>query len=76
MGDDLDLRRLLILLLLGDPAAADELDRLGDKLKEKAAQLRAEQAPRSTGGMGDRVQMRLVGPDGTVKQVVDTNPTG
>lgn len=55
-----------------DPArAADELDALAGRLTALATRLRA-QAPRSPAGMSDRVQIAVVGPDGKVKQTVDT----
>ena len=68
-----DLRRLAALIAARDPAAADELDIMADKLRALAARLRAGENPnRSTGGATDRVQMNVFGPDGTLKRRVDT----
>jgi hypothetical protein len=63
-----------------DPlSAADRLDALADELRKRASLLReADQAApsahgfRSSGGMGDRAKMQVVGPDGKVKQATDT----
>lgn len=68
-----DLKRILLLVARRDPAAADELDRLADKLRALAARLRAAPGTRSIGGVGDRVRMQLRGPDGSVRH--DTDPT-
>jgi hypothetical protein len=69
-----DLKRILILVATNDPTAADEIDRLADKLHTLATQLRAAHATagndsgtRSTGGVGDRIRMQLIGPDGKLK---------
>lgn len=69
-------RNLMLRVAAGDPSAADDLDLLADQLRSLAARLRAGASdnPRSTGGVIDRVQMALIGPDGTVKQRTDTNP--
>lgn len=51
--------------------AADLLDQMADKLRAKAAELR-QQADKCKGGTSDRVQMTLRGPNGEIKQTVDT----
>lgn len=65
----------VVKLIQSDPAgAADKIDDLVVKLKNIAAQLRrkAESDYCSHGGAGDRVRIQVVGPDGTIKQTVDT----
>lgn len=67
--------RDLTALMEADPAAAaDRLDALADRLRVAAAGLRqmATGGMRSQGGAGDRVRMQVVGPDGRVRQTVDT----
>lgn len=78
--DSADLRNLLARVMAGDPSAADELEALAGRLHDIATRLRAGQAgepgTRDPGGMTDRVQMQVVGPDGhgniVTKQKVDT----
>ncbi len=62
------------LMLLRDPRAADEIDALADELRAAAARIREESGAdiRATGGAGTRVQMNVVGPEGEIKQSVDT----
>ncbi len=64
-----------------DPlAAADEFDRLADKMREVASALRSEAGRQRseqddfvfTSGFGDRVRMAVIGPDGGVKSYIDT----
>lgn len=72
-----DIRRLVMLVAMGDPSAADEIDRMADKLRSLAARLRSGTAVnpnRSMGGASDRVQMRVTGPDGELKHETDTDP--
>ncbi len=65
-------------LLSSDPlAAADAIDALANRLHAKAQELRDGVAStgesfRSPGGMTDRVKMSVHGPDGTIKQEIDT----
>ena len=70
-NDILKLLESLSTKLVTDPAfAADDLDRLGDLLKSKAAKMRASaqgHAPKSIGGVGDSCHLRVAGPDGNVK---------
>lgn len=67
-----DLKRILVLVATGDPAAADEIDRMADRLHALATRLRANSGIRATGGVGDRIRMQLVGPDGKLKH--DSGP--
>lgn len=64
----------LLRLIADDPiAAAGRLEGMAAKLTELAAALRAGNSPTlDTPGVGDRVQMNLVGPDGRVRQQVDS----
>lgn len=75
------LREILELLATDPLLAADAIDRYADQLKERAREIRelvergrTAQAD-APGGMGDRVKMAVVGPDGGVKQTVDTDTT-
>lgn len=62
----------LFELLASDPqAGADELDRMAAQLKALATHVRGNPL-KSIGGMTDRVQMELVGPDGVIKRRIDT----
>lgn len=74
--EGLDVRDLLARVIAGDASAADDLDRMADKLKGLAAALRGGGGPLDTGGMGDRVRMAVVGPDGAVKATTDTGSGG
>ena len=70
-----ELYLLLAKVAAGDPAAADELDALAEKLKAVAAVLRAPKAEdpyEVVGGMADRVLVNVVGPDGRVRVKTDT----
>lgn len=64
--------------LQSDPdGAADRLEKLAAKLLEVAKQLRSRKTLsdfQTPGGMGERVRIDVVGPDGQVKQQVDTRP--
>ena len=82
MGGTEELRRVLEALARGPGPGADALDAqiarltaLRDNLLAQAAALRASpDAPpgtRSEGGTGDRVRMRVVGPDGTIKATAE-----
>jgi len=54
--------------------AADRLDKVAAMLQAKAKILRESQSGYTTdNGMGDRVLMKVIGPDGNIKQKVDTN---
>lgn len=69
------LRSLLLRVAAGDPSCADELDTLADKIHVLASNLRAKGRRENEvgrGGLGDSVKMKLVAPDGTIKQVVDS----
>lgn len=66
------LNRLARLIIEKPGEAANELDRMAERFRQLASQLRSRAACRDDSGIGDRVQIKLIGPDGTVKQVVDT----
>lgn len=72
-----DLYRLLALVAAGDPAAADEIDAMADKLRDVAAALRSrvERTDEFVGGTSDRVLISVVGPDGCARQKTDTGGT-
>lgn len=63
-----------VLGLLGsDPvAAANRLDALADEYRALAQRLRGSVGYQSRGGTGDRVRMQVVGPDGAIRQTIDT----
>jgi hypothetical protein len=67
-------RAIVAKLLVNDPSVAADLRDLGNQLFALAERIEARQdeAMKSTGGTGDRVQMNLVSPDGTVKSTHDT----
>ena len=69
-------RRILALLATRDPVAADEVEQLGRDLIALADRLRNERPPTSPGGASDRATLELVGPDGQIKQTVDTGLRG
>lgn len=73
------IRRIVGLMLLRDAKAADEMELMGDELYELATKYRESLSARehpmgdvSVGGAVDRVQMKLIGPDGQVKSHHDT----
>jgi hypothetical protein len=73
------LKNLSQLIRTDPEAAAGQLEESADRMLKLAARLRelAAQGPyRSRGGTADRVQMEVVGPDGNVKQSVDTAAPG
>lgn len=65
----------LLRKMADDPAgAADDIEAMGCRLIALARQLREQGGgPLSTGGMTDRVQINVVGPDGQLKKSVDTD---
>lgn len=73
-GDDLDLPRIIGLIVTGDPGAAPTLRELAGKLIALAERLEAaactiEKNPYSVpSGMTDRVRMRVNRPDGTTTE--------
>jgi len=66
----------MLELIAADPlAGAEKLEEMGNGLLELARRLRETAPPsgfRDPGGMTDRVKMSVVGPDGTVRQTIDT----
>lgn len=71
---DYNLPDLLRRVIAGDVTAADEIDRLAGRLRDLANHLRQgnQDGTRDPGGMSDRVQMQVIGPNGEIKQQVDT----
>lgn len=69
-----ELAKMFSLIANRDPAAAGMVRTMAHRLLALADRLeaRAENPMRSPGGMGDRVQMKVVGPDGELKQQTDT----
>lgn len=55
-------------------AAADIIEKAAYKMLELAAHLRKGNGTRDNGAANDRVQMRVVGPNGEIKQQTDTGP--
>lgn len=55
-------------------ASADQLDALAARLSAFAATLRAQgqSGYLAQGGMGERIRVNVVAPNGTVKQQIDT----
>jgi hypothetical protein len=72
-----ELRQIAELVLTDPPAAADRIDAVADRLHEQANALRASVRPevpyRVPSGMNDRIKMRVMGPDGKIRQEIDTN---
>ena len=67
--------KMLLELMKHEPCkAADELERLADNLKMLAKKVRDSNSKsgRSPMGMGDRVMVDVLGPDGEIRQSVDT----
>lgn len=59
-------------LVATDPqGAALRLEKAGDRLHELAAQLRNGNPWQVPGGIADRVKIKVIGPDGLVKQAVE-----
>lgn len=55
--------------------AAVEIHKMADKLRALALRLEAEESTVvGRGGMSERIQMNVVGPDGRIKKSVDTHP--
>lgn len=67
-----ELTEIMTLMRTDPVACANKLDQMADKLHALADRIRRGDGVRDIGGMGDRVQINLVGPDGTIKQRVDT----
>lgn len=77
MIDDLDaveaVRDMLEEMVKNPTAAADRLDAMADDIRALAARLRTQpNGFRDPGGMGDRVRINVMGPDGKPKQSIDT----
>lgn len=69
----IEVREILALAMESPALAADRLDALADVMRRTAGELRAIESWKSPGGMGDRVLINVIGPDGTVKQTVERN---
>jgi len=74
MADRPDTRELLLRVAAGDPTCADDVERLGHELIALAAGLRAGGGAMGDdrGGFGDSVAMKVIAPDGRVRQSIDT----
>ncbi len=70
-----DTTRLLELAATDPIAAADILDDWARQLQETAEQLRTQALPNafSTGGVGDKVFIKVFGPDGQLKSMGGTH---
>ena len=67
------IRLLFQRVMAGDTSAADEVEALANRLKAIAEQLRFRAGSIvGVSGVSDRVQIRVVGPTGEVKQTADT----
>lgn len=68
------IRDILIRVAAEDPTVADEVEQMGRDLIATADRLRAKGGDgwQSTGGMSDSVAVKVVAPDGSVRQSVDT----
>lgn len=71
-----DLRKILLLMATKEhKLAAVEIHKMADQLRALALRLEAEEATViGRGGMSERIQMNVVGPDGKIKRSVDTHP--
>jgi len=72
-----DVQRIIGLLATDPLGAADAIENVSARLREQAEAIRkvvsAEQSPfKVPGGMVDIVKMRVVGPNGEIKQSVTT----
>lgn len=71
-----DLREVLSLLARDPLAAADRIDAIANRLHEQAeairSRFRSEDPYTVPGGMTDRVKANVIGPDGQIKQSIDT----
>lgn len=74
MTQSFDFQKIIGLIATGQNVlAADEVDRLVDRLKQLSTELRAKaEGGMFVTGMGDRVKMNVFGPKGNVIQSVDT----
>ncbi len=63
---------ILEAMTRGPGPCADALDELADKIRAIASEMRNNSGTRDQGGAVDRCRMNVVGPDGKVKQQVDT----
>ncbi len=73
-----NLREILVLLTTNPLKAADLIDGMAYRLHDQAKAIRQAvcegRDPRiNPGGMGDVVKMQVIGPDGDLKQSVDTS---
>lgn len=75
MGN-MNIQNLLTRVLEGDVSAADELDLMAERLQDLADKLRSgtfsQGGTTDPGGVTDRVQINVVGPDGIIKESSDT----
>lgn len=75
MTEPIQLQDVLALLTSDPMRAADEMCKLADQLRAGAEELRARHSDpfKVPGGLSDRVRMSVVGPNGEVKQRIDTD---
>ena len=76
MNPLVDLSNILEMIKTDPARAAERLEDIATRLTGLANKLKEiakdREGIRSTGGVGDRVQIELVGPDGQIKQRIDT----
>lgn len=75
MTEPLDFRKIVSLMVANDPAVVPELDKMIARLQAVRDRFAAqtENPTSSINGIGDRAQLAVVGPDGSVKQTSDTS---
>lgn len=67
-----ELTELSRMIAENPQSAADRIEAMATKLLALARKIRAGQGTRDTPGIGDRVQINVIGPDGTLKQQTET----
>lgn len=68
------LMKVRVLAETNPAAAADLLDLLADEFRDAATKMRREKLDTlSRGGFGDKVEVNVIGPDGSVKATGGTN---
>ena len=74
MTDEFDIRKLIKLVVAGEPAAVEMIDDLIVRLRMVQDRLRENPTGcfQSAGGIGERIIMKVHGPDGELKQTYDS----
>ena len=68
-----DVGRIVALMAAKDPQAVVEIRALADQLYALANHIESgAEGWQSTGGMGDKVRISVVGPDGNVRETKET----